>query len=577
MSEEKIKTEKKNDNSLFNTYFGIIYSHPIAAAAFLCLLCISISTGQVTLANASLPAMGIAALGCAAAYYINKSAKDDEKKQCRQKAVLSAAAGFVTAFCFVYMVYTQGTYSIAVMNIGLAAVGAVFLFLAAADKLTVRNIILLLFAAGFIMRLTYVLSIPYDRFQHDVYSFGRGSGHSGYIEYIFANGHLPDFDVTTVDQFYHPPLHHIIAAVWLRLQTVCGISYENAFENIQILTLFYSTLCLILSYKIFRRMGLKDSGLITATAVITFCPAFYIMAGSVNNDILSIAFILGAVLNTLYWFKNRSMGRIICIALCIGLGMMTKLSVWMVAPAVAFIFIYVFFKELKSVKTYIVQYLVFLAVCAPLGLCWSVRNYLSWGVPFTFVQKLSENSSQYIGDTPLMTRLFSLDSIQFDDVAEQFTMFGGEYNEYNPLVGFFKTSVFDEGIAIRHYPLIEGFNKILFWSAVILGIAGFAAMIYMFFKKKNQVSVPVRIFTAIFYSVMLGCYYLFCFEFPHVCTQNIRYGLPLIVIGALSLGFLLQNTIKSKKPFPKYLSIALIALISVYSLSGIFVYNIVAA
>lgn len=62
------------------------------------------------------------------------------------------------------------------------------------------------------------------------------------------------------------------------------------------------------------------------------------------------------------------------ISLCVGLGMMTKLSVWMVAPAIAFVFLYVFFKNLKDFKKYLVQFLCFGVVCAPLALWWQVRN-----------------------------------------------------------------------------------------------------------------------------------------------------------------------------------------------------------
>lgn len=86
---------------------------------------------------------------------------------------------------------------------------------------------------------------------------------------------------------------------------ILGIDYYAAGENVQILTLFYSSICMVISYKIFRQLGLKGRGLVCAVAIVAFCPTFYIMAGSVNNDILSIAFMLAAVLNTLYWYKIR--------------------------------------------------------------------------------------------------------------------------------------------------------------------------------------------------------------------------------------------------------------------------------
>lgn len=559
---------------IINGLFRTIYSHPFITAGWLCLCCLCLSTGAVSFFGLFIPVLGISAFGILAAVFYYLCHRDD---QGIRFSIIIAVATVLVNFLFCYWSYIKNTYSLPVMNGGLAVTAGIFLCLTAQNKLTTRNFILLLFAAGFIMRLSYIIYMPASLIQHDVYYIGEGSGHSGYIEYLYHNGHLPDFDIRTVDQFYHPPLHHIIAALWMRLQVFAGLSYENAYENIQILTLFYSTACMIISYKIFRRLGLGESGLIAATAVIAFCPVFYIMSGSINNDILSIAFTLGAFYNTLCWFKSRSIGRILCIALCIGLGMLTKLSVWMAAPPIAFVFIYAFFSELKSFKKYIAQFAAFLGVCVPIGLFWSVRNYIRWSVPFTYVQKLSEDSYQYVGNVPIMNRLFDFSAYQFYNTAPQFEMLGDNYNEFNPLVGFFKTSMFDEGIKLRRFVMIEGFDKILFWSSVILGIAGFAAMIYMLAKKGSVISLPIKIFIGSFYGIILVMYYYFCIEFPHVCTQNVRYGVPLIVIGALSLGFLIQEFLKSNSAVKKITGGVLCSVIGVFALGGYLVYNAVAS
>ncbi len=554
-------------------FFDIVCRHPIFAAGFLCLFSMLMSTGSINIINASLTAAGIAALGCIFAWH--ESAASDRHID-KQKFIALVSASVFGAAVFVYSAFNRGTYFLIVMNGGLAACAAMFLYLLAAKKLSTKNAVLLILAAGFIMRLSYILMMSSGIVQHDVYIPGEGEGHAGYIEYIYNNGHLPDFDVRTVDQFYHPPLHHIISALWMRMQTLVGIDYFSAYENIQILTLFYSTVCLILSYKIFRKAGLDGSAVITAAAIIAFCPTFYIMAGSINNDMLSITFMLGAVYNTLCWYKSRSMKRIICIALCIGLGMMTKLSVWMAAPAIAFIFIYVFFRELKSFKKYLIQFAVFLGVCVPLALFWSVRNFIRWGVPVTYVQRMPDNSHQYVGDVPALQRIFGLESFMFEDVAPQFNNAPGKHNDYNPIVNFFKTSVFDEGIATWRFPAIEGYNKPLFWSAVVLGIIAFLAMFFMLFKKNKEMTVPIKIFIAILYVIIFGMYISFCLGFPHVCTMNVRYGVPLIVIGAMSVGFLVRELISGKRIALKITGGVLCTLVAVYAFTGYMVYNIVA-
>ena len=568
MSEPNISKRSRLD-----AVFSQIYKHPFIAAAVVCLISMLLHTDHVMFANSLCIAVLISALGVAAAIFSRRISPDGKSLQ---NTIIIISAGIIAALVFIYQAHIRNFYDIVVMNGGLAVCAAVFFYLLAAGRLSVKSIILLIFAAGFIMRLSYIITMDAGMIQHDVYSTGANAGHAGYIEYLYENGHLPDFDVRMIDQFYHPPLHHIFAAIWMRIQTLLGMPYQAAYQNIQILTLFYSTCCLIISYKIFRRLGLEKAGLITATAIIAFCPTFYIMSGSINNDILSITFMLGAVLNTLYWYKSRSMKRILCIALCIGLGMITKLSVWMVAPAVGFIFIFVLINDLKNFRKYLVQYCAFIYVCAPIGLFWAVRNFILWGVPFTYVQKLSERSVQYVGNIPTIARIFDFSLYQFSDVAPQFTMYKGAYNEINPLVAFFKTSMFDEGIAVRRFPNIAGYNHVLFWSAVILGISGFCAMIYMFIKKNRKIDTAQKSLIGLLYITILGMYYYFCMDFPHVCTMNVRYGVPLIVIGALSLGYLNMELFKKKKKWAAVCAGAMCSVIGIYALSGYAVFNICA-
>ena len=563
--------------SLCSGFFEQIYRHPIFSAALVSLIGLVLSTGGVTLSNLLFISVGILALGFAAAFFARRF-YGGEKGNLHMALII--ASSVITAVLFAFASYTTGESSAAfapvLMNGGLAVCAAVFFYLLAGNRLSARNIVLLLFAAGFIMRLSYILMMSAVMIQHDVHSLGAGAGHAGYIEYLYANGHLPDFDLREIDQFYHPPIHHILAALWMRLQTMIGIRYADAYENVQVLTLFYSTLSMILSYKIFRRLKLSGSGLIAATAVIAFCPTFYIMSGSVNNDILSVTFMLGAVLNTLNWYQSRSMKHIVYIALCVGFGMITKLSVWMVAPAIGFVFIYVFFTNLKDLKKYLLQYAVFIIICAPIGLFWAVRGFLRWQIPFTYVPRLSETSSQFVGNVPLLQRFFDFSPYQYADVAPQFTMYGGSYNEFNPLIGFFKTSLFDEGIAVRRFPQLVGFSHALFFAAVLLGLAAFGAMIYLFIKRSETIKLVHKCFIGLLYFVIFGMYLIFCVSFPHVCTMNVRYGVLLIVIGALSLGYLTGKLMKSRKKAAKAFGIVLSSLIAVYALCGFMVYHICA-
>lgn len=574
--ENRMSSSQSNrlKDSFPGIFFQTVKEHPFIFTAILCFFCISLTTGsQISFINSLVPTIAIFLLGVCAAIYISVS---DIKKNQKLYAVLMIIGAAVVSFVFWRFVFVSDEVPYRLLNFGLLIIVGIFMYLALTDRLTYDKVLLLILAAGFLVRLVYVMYTPVTLRQHDVGIFGKGKGHSGYIEYIYNNWNVPDMDVRKISQFYHPPMHHILAAMWLRIQTTLGIAYKNACENIQILTLFYSSICMILSYKIFRALNLRKAALNVAVAIIAFCPTFFIMAGSINNDILSITFMLGAVLNTIYWYRNQKFRYIIAIAFCVGFGMMTKLSVWMITPAIAFVFIYVFFKNLKNFKKYLLQFLTFGVICVPLGLWWAVRNFVKYGVPLTYVPMLSLTSRQYIGDIPFTQRLFDFSLFQFSDVGDQFTIYGGAYNEYNPTIALFKTSVFDELITVSNYPKIAVFNKILFWSAVAVALIGFVTMIIMLIKKNKELDMPMKIFMFLIYGVMFVSYYVFCYQFKHVCTENIRYAVPLIVIGAYFVGLAFQHLqADKKKTYKKVLSKCIFVITGIFCVSSVLVYDIV--
>lgn len=573
-----IISELKNNKKPMTRYIAdIIAAHPFYVTIAACFFCMTIAHGKtsVSMLGAFIPASVMSMTGIFGAACISA----DAPKRSRNSLFWSlTAVSIALSLIFMYLLTTSTRPPLVILNVGIAAVSAAAVYFFASKKITTKRLILLMFILGFLIRLAYIMAVSIHTQQHDAGSAERMQGHLGYIAYLLNNAHLPDMDVREVNQFYHPPLHHILAAIWIAVQQGLGIEPKDAYENIQLLTMMYSCFCMILSYKIFKQLGLKGKGLIVSFAIVAFCPTFYILGGCVNNDILCVTLMLGAVLNTFYWYKSRKMSRIICIAVCVGCAMMAKLSGWMTAPAIAFVFIYVFFKNLKEWKKYLAQYAAFICVCAPLGLWWGIRNYITHKVPIAYIIKLPENSSQYIGNIPVTKRLFDFNPRQFADVGDQFTMYDGAYNEYNPLIALFKTSMFDELFIVRTFPKIAGINQVLFWSAVILGIIGFAMMIYVFFNDKELSGVH-KVFTGIFYFTLMGSYYIFCIKFPHVCTENIRYAVPVIVIGAYFVGRLMQklNTSISKKPSPLKTVIftVLLSITVIYGSMSVLVYDVI--
>lgn len=569
-------SSSRQKRSLMLYIAELMCRHPFISAAVVCFFCTALTTAsELSYMAMIIPAVAVLFVAAVGSAHMCSLAPAESKKPLKWCMIIVAVV-----FAGVLTHYTMQAKKpqMLLLNTGLMITVAAAVYFLALRRMTDKKASLLLIAGGFLMRLTYIMCISINSKQHDAGSVEKMNGHIGYIASLFYNGRLEDIDVRTVNQFYHPPLHHFIASMWVKLQTLMGISFDSALENVQILTLFYSCICMILAYKIFRSLGLRGVGLVISMAVIAFCPTFYILAGSINNDILAFTFMLGAVLNTIYWCRSRSMKRIIAIAVCIGCGMMTKLSAWMVAPAVALIFIAVFFSELKSFKKYLVQFGVFLGICAPLGLWWGIRNLVGYGVPITYVIRLSDESQQYVGNIPVMTRLFDFSLWQFENPGDCFTMYGADYNEFNPLVALMKTSVFDEHFTVKNYPDIEGFDISLLAAACALAAMGFIAMVICMIADRDTEPL-FKGFIGVLYGVNIVSYYIFCFEFPHVCTMNIRYAVMLIIVGAFFTGRAVMLLFRKEGRLPaavRYTAGGIICAVSAfYCLSSIAMYEIV--
>ena len=433
------------------------------------------------------------------------------------------------------------------MWMSLFVIAALCALMRVTDTLSDRNFIILLVAAGIIMRLSYDLyTSTFDR-QYDVGGFNWNYGHANYIEHWYKNGlKLPDKDQIMIWQYYHPPLHHWLMALLLRILTVCGMEYDKACQSLQILPMLYSSLIMVVCYRIFRFVNLRRLPLVIAMTIICFHPAFLHLGSSFNNDVLSVLFMMLSVMFALRWYREPTLKRILPIALCIGLGMMTKLSAWMVAPAIAVLFLYVFVKNIKSWAKFLGQFTLFGLICAPMGLWWQIRSLIAFDMPITYVPYGNVASAQYCGDMTAAKRLFDFGNgqLSFVYVAYSDPAFNAKFCDYNPTIGLFKTAMFSEGvnnISDIHFPQIAKTGPILFWIGVVLGLLCFVSFIVMMLSKKSGLDGMTRVFFSVMALTFLGSYYAFCFQFPFTCTMNIRYCVPLIPLFVMGLGLMLKR------------------------------------
>ena len=439
------------------------------------------------------------------------------------------------------LIYVNGSSTVLMFWLFMLMLAMFAGFLHVRGLLSDERMAALLIAGGIMLRFVYVLYTGTGTRQHDIGTWSGTGGHDAYILYWYRNGlKLPDFDVRIYWQFYHPPLHHWLMALALKLFTAIGLPFETACEALQALPFLYSCLAMPVCFRIFRLTGLEGFPLAVSMSLVCFHPSFVLLAGLINNDMLCTLFMFLSVLLALRWYREPTLRRILPLAFSIGLGMMTKLSAWLVLPAVALLFLCVFDRRREARKRLLLQFVCFGLICAPLGLWWQIRNLLAFGVPLTYIPRLPETYYQYLGGESVTKRLFDFSGRQFAYIYDARTAIGSPYNEYNPAVGLLKTALFDEGVYTA-FPSIHRAATVLFRVGTLLGVISFVVFAVMLLRGDSGLDTPSRAFLAVLALTILISYYLFCFAYPFVCTMNCRYCMPLIPLSAMGLGLLLKR------------------------------------
>ena len=395
------------------------------------------------------------------------------------------------------------------------------------------------------LRLFYVYYTPVWRRQHDVIDFGAGEGQASFIEF-FHDGHLLiDFDPREKWGFFQPPLHHILAAVWIHIQELVGIGYGAACEHVQVLTYIYSLVALYFAYLIFRYFKLEDLPLFIAFTLTAVHPGFILMAGSINNDMLAIMLTVMTMYFGLKWNDEPCWKYTLILALTIGCGMMAKISAALTAPAIALIFIIKFIQGgTAGFVPYMKKFVVFGFICGPLALWSPVRNHILFGVPLNYTPEVGEGIT-----ASLAARIFDLrcPTPYVSRISN-----GDPYDEFNMLLGMMKTSLFgDENFAHAmaekgHSGFGAGFMTVMGWilllSGTMLAIAGLYATVRVLISGKYIGSPVIRLYLGAVYIVSLIMYISFMTGAPYYSSMDFRYILYLIPLESLMLGIYIDKS-----------------------------------
>lgn len=434
------------------------------------------------------------------------------------------------------------------------------------DKFLEKNyklIIVIICILGILVRGIYITKNKIGKNQYDskiwnlhkledyeeAYKFNEekigDGGHMFYIMLLYKDFHLPD---KVGGQYYHPPLHHFISAIWLRVMDVFPLNAMQKIESLQILSFIYSVLILLFSYKILERLKIGAKGKILSMILLNFSTIYIYMSGFINNDILITLFIVMNLYYLIKWYEDPSWKNTILVALTLGLGLNVKTSmIVMLLPA-----IFVYFKKLmemvKNEEKYakvIWELIVFAIILAPLGLWYQIRLISQFNWHFFGVQMPYEHFS--VKDATFWQRwgIISKELLDNTILVKNSNIFSYVINSALYCLGNFSNVI--------SY-IIKGLLIIL------IAITVFVIAKHSLRKKQEKIK-NILIITFITWII---AFIYFNISMPYSCTMHSRYIGILFIIGMMMLGIEVD---KSKNKYWIFFNYLISIMFSIFSIS----------
>ena len=468
------------------------------------------------------------------------------------------------------------------------------LFFKFKNKLKYDNVVLLIILIGLVLQMTYMLYTGGHTRQYDTWS-SNNNAHYDYALSFYLTGKLPNhhIDINSIYQFYHPPLNAFVQGMFMHIfEFICPVqslrdSTEQLFSSCQILSCFYMFGGVLFFDKIVNGSNLSKQSKIIAITFISCFPRVLQLSGQLNNDAITVFLSsIGLLFFTRWTFKSKSMLNIGLTALFIGLAMMAKLSESIICLGIGLSFILEFFKSLlkkgNSIKIsrITIHYLVFLSICAPLGLWFQFYSHFVYDLPFNFVFS-NLNSMLFTGtqDWVVAHKPNLLDYYDKNNLAMGEVYTSGLYNaliryvspfyihdfkqglycntfdNYNILTFAIRSAIFGE---FRYSTYLHGdiyaYTSIIFgfilWFLFIFGL------VFIFvIRKKVKFGDDGNVAIYIFGGIILMYIYL-QISMPYGCSMDFRYIVPIILPIGYLIGKINDNLVFLKKEHiskPKYI------------------------
>lgn len=369
-------------------------------------------------------------------------------------------------------------------------------------------------AMGFIAHLYYIQKAPIDVHQHDL------SGILFYIKMITHNGiNFFDFNPWQMYYLFHQPLHFLIAGYLYFFALSLWNSGIVAQECLQYLSLFYVTSSCLFAGAIFKRLSFSSRILSAALLLFTFNPTLFLFSGYISNDVAVLFWTLSCFYFLICWHQQSDMKNIVFAAVCFGLGILSKLSILLITPAICLLFLHKLITH-KFRQEACKQICVFVIIAVPLSLIWIVRNHILFDMPFYNIPDTSPagQNFKYLTFWERISHFSSLwhPFINAPDIAEP-----------NIWLALIKTELFGEwDLSLTH--------RAIFVPAFILYIANiFFKILSCLGGIKNLINYRKSTFLLYFFSLIYFIIWIYSFkyamDYPYICSTDYRLFATLII------------------------------------------------
>lgn len=202
-----------------------------------------------------------------------------------------------------------------------------------------------------------------------------GDYDQAYLEEITGARFAPEYSVTAIEyEDWQPPLYYL-------LLTPIFMFFDGALLPLRLASLLLGAGVIWLAYRTARLLFPEAEWVAWSTAVfIAFIPQHVAMLASVNNDSLSELLIALLLYLTLRWVTRAGIRKLgddrrwlIGLGFVLGLGFLTKATVYLMAPVLAVVLLWQYWRTWQR----LFQAAVLLYVPAfLLGAIWWVRNVI---------------------------------------------------------------------------------------------------------------------------------------------------------------------------------------------------------